>query len=90
MYLNKILFIFQESIPGWTDAEVASSRRPEEWRLQRAAIAHLPAIAAFSAGHLHNLSGHSMAVDADVLHAKLSPVLAGFRGDLVANSLHPR
>lgn len=85
----KIVSVFQESIPGWTDAEVASSRRPEEWRLQCAAIAHLQAIATFSARYLHNPSGHTVALDAAMLYVEFSPILAGFRGDLVANSLHP-
>lgn len=82
--------MFQESIPGWTDAEIASSRRPEKWRLQCAAIAHLPAIAAFSTRHLHNPSGHTVALDITMLYLELSPILARFCGDLVVNSLHPR
>lgn len=75
--------MLQEPISGWTDAETTSSRRPEEWRLQRAAVAHFSAIVALLAGHLHYPGRYTMALDADVLHPELLLILAGFRGDLV-------
>lgn len=82
-----VTLMFQEPIPGWTNAEAASSRRPEERRLQRAAIAHLQAIAALPAGYLHHSGRHAMALDADVLHPELFLVLAGLRGDLVGDGI---
>lgn len=81
---------FQEPIPGWTHAEATPSGCPEEWRMQRAAIAHLPKVVALPTGYLHHFSRHAMAMDASMLHPELLLVLVSLRGDLVVDLLHSR
>lgn len=80
--------IFQEPIPGWTDAETTPSCRPEEWRLQRVAVTHLPTITALLTRYFHYLSRYAMALDSAVLHFEFSSILARLRGDLVANRFY--
>lgn len=77
--------MFQKSISGWTDAEVASARGFEEWRVQCVTITYLSAIVTIFTGHFHNSGRHTVALDAVMFYFELFPILAGFRGDLVSN-----
>lgn len=70
--------------------KVTSSRRIEKRRVQRTAVPNFQTFATFPTGHIHDPGGHAVAMDVAVLQLELRALLAGFRGDLVADRVQPR
>ena len=58
--------------------------------MQRPAVPDLTSFSPLPAGHLHDPGGHPVALDAAMFRAEFRALLDDIRGDLVADSVHPR